>query len=246
MEHFFSWSWVFCAAPCTLVILIAGFFWKKRRLAYYSILSATLALSFAYFWGRDLDVQRRLTFRFKTWNLSSETAYNIDCNSGGGGFLIYAIRTYSPAYVGPTTTIRRDGKMVTIDRGFTPSIIWWRDTSYHGYPYIAQDAAFQQWGFASKWKTYPPRPDGVFQRVYAITIPDWLPIPIGLMLPLRWAYRLVTKKLRKRDKGCVPCVSCGFDLRAHAPGQRCPECGTVTALKQMSGGSIEATLSGGD
>ncbi len=23
------------------------------------------------------------------------------------------------------------------------------------------------------------------------------------------------------------CVKCGYDLRAHAAGQRCPECGTV-------------------
>jgi len=46
---------------------------------------------------------------------------------------------------------------------------------------------------------------------------------LGLVMTRRW--------LRQRAawgrcvKGC--CVKCGYDLRAHAEGQRCPECGTV-------------------
>jgi rubrerythrin len=39
--------------------------------------------------------------------------------------------------------------------------------------------------------------------------------------------RLLLRRRRARmDPGKQPCPTCGFDLRAHSPGDKCPECGT--------------------
>ena len=66
--------------------------------------------------------------------------------------------------------------------------------------------------------------DGVSDGVREIMVPDWLPILLFLLLPLRCAGRAVIG--RKRRKPGL-CTTCGYDLRATP--DRCPECGTAAA-----------------
>jgi hypothetical protein len=40
-----------------------------------------------------------------------------------------------------------------------------------------------------------------------------------------WIY-LSKYSHRRREQNQGLCLTCGYDLRAHVPGQRCPECGT--------------------
>ncbi len=44
-----------------------------------------------------------------------------------------------------------------------------------------------------------------------------------LILPVLWLFALIRRRRRFRSGMCR---ACGYDLRAHHPGQRCPECGT--------------------
>jgi hypothetical protein len=81
---------------------------------------------------------------------------------------------------------------------------------------------YERWGFS--WvRTTSTRPNaipGVYARAWAVTIPHWLLIVLGLPLPLLWFWN---RRQSKRWAKAGLCIGCGYDLRA-SPG-RCPECG---------------------
>jgi len=52
--------------------------------------------------------------------------------------------------------------------------------------------------------------------------PYWVCIPMLLGFPL---LILIRRRLSKAFREGL-CPKCGYDLRAHAPGDKCPECGT--------------------
>ena len=69
-----------------------------------------------------------------------------------------------------------------------------------------------------------------------LLIPDWFLTLLLLILPAVWLRRFRSER-RKQREGL--CLVCGYDLRAHVPGQLCPECGMVVpadlAPKPMEG-----------
>jgi hypothetical protein len=102
---------------------------------------------------------------------------------------------------------------------------WFRDER-KGYPEV-NDPVFSLWGFKMKWLSQPDRPGGVSTRHFWLFIcPAWFPLPFLSILPFLYIRRLLHR--RKLDRwartGC--CQTCGYDLRAHAPGAKCSECGT--------------------
>jgi hypothetical protein len=64
--------------------------------------------------------------------------------------------------------------------------------------------------------------DGPLPAMFLLAISDWVPaVPLFLCAYLCWNRRTrVTSSSQSR------CPICGYDLRAHKPGQKCPECGT--------------------
>jgi hypothetical protein len=60
-------------------------------------------------------------------------------------------------------------------------------------------------------------------RSKTLTIPYWFPTLLFVAVPAWWFF------LHLRRRRILPgtCPTCHYDLRAHAPGQKCPECGTV-------------------
>jgi hypothetical protein len=60
-------------------------------------------------------------------------------------------------------------------------------------------------------------------QVFSISVPTWFILPFLLIYPMLWLHA----KIRRRQICPGTCPSCHYDLRAHAPGQKCPECGTV-------------------
>jgi hypothetical protein len=51
---------------------------------------------------------------------------------------------------------------------------------------------------------------------------DYLDDLLHFSIPDPWAWR---ERRRQRRIKAGLCQSCGYDLRAHKPGQCCPECG---------------------
>jgi hypothetical protein len=62
---------------------------------------------------------------------------------------------------------------------------------------------------------------------FYIAVPWWA-IAIALALwPASRGWAMVAEDLRRRrERGKGHCPVCGYDLRAHGPGDKCPECGT--------------------
>ena len=52
-------------------------------------------------------------------------------------------------------------------------------------------------------------------------------VPIVLAIVYFRGGRRELVRMAREERGLCP--SCGYDLRAHAPGERCPECGTPAA-----------------
>ncbi|HVS69754.1 MAG TPA: hypothetical protein VHQ47_00695 [Phycisphaerae bacterium] len=55
------------------------------------------------------------------------------------------------------------------------------------------------------------------------TAPAWFMLTLFSILP---ALSLLARLRRNHARHQNRCPTCGYDLRAHTPGQRCPECGS--------------------
>jgi hypothetical protein len=69
---------------------------------------------------------------------------------------------------------------------------------------------------------------------WCIVLSYWLPFLITAILPAAW---LITRvgRTKRRWKKLGLCLHCGYDLRAHQPGDKCPECGTLIVTQPGSG-----------
>ncbi len=57
---------------------------------------------------------------------------------------------------------------------------------------------------------------------WGVLTPDWIFALLFAAWPAAW---LLRRRNRHRSHG--RCPVCGYDLRAHKPGDKCPECGTA-------------------
>lgn len=77
------------------------------------------------------------------------------------------------------------------------------------------------------------------ERRWTITVrlPCWLLVLLFAFPPALWVQaRQRWKREDRRRAG--RCANCGYDLRAHCPGQRCPECG-----EPVPAGGVKANVS---
>jgi hypothetical protein len=72
---------------------------------------------------------------------------------------------------------------------------------------------------ARPWFGTPVFSGGPFGVI--VLVPYWVVLTLTAACPTAW---LVRRRRRRLARGLCP--TCGYDLRAHAPGERCPECGT--------------------
>jgi hypothetical protein len=83
-----------------------------------------------------------------------------------------------------------------------------------GYHY-----SYQDFGGLNNGVTFFPR--GSYTRY--VTLPYWFLTAVATVPPAFWLWR----RLRRSPIPPNACATCRYDLRAHQPGDRCPECGTV-------------------
>jgi hypothetical protein len=73
-------------------------------------------------------------------------------------------------------------------------------------------------GFVFTWNP----PDAAGNQYRNLLVPHWSLAAAALVLPLVWTRKRWMERARRKPGHCA---ECGYDLRAHKPGERCPECG---------------------
>ena len=114
-----------------------------------------------------------------------------------------------------------------------------------GLHFSAGNAGWPHWTYLS-WRT----PDPNFQDDKWFAVPTFLGVCRFQFLPGLWVYSgllipcsylallfailplLALRSIRRRRKLARVglCKKCGYDLRAHAIGEKCPECGTAKKM----------------
>jgi hypothetical protein len=74
---------------------------------------------------------------------------------------------------------------------------------------------------------------GVTAPIYTVYVPHWFLAGLLLLYPIRWARRTDFWLTQTRQRSVAgQCLGCGYDLRMHASGDKCPECGVVVPSKR--------------
>jgi hypothetical protein len=90
---------------------------------------------------------------------------------------------------------------------------------------------FACWGVVIDRNAYElPSWDGMGLKRFLgwiLVVPMWMAVvPLGV-LPVIQTLRMMGHRRRARREAMGLCPFCGYDLRAHKAGQRCPECGQL-------------------
>jgi hypothetical protein len=110
------------------------------------------------------------------------------------------------------------GSVMGLDRKIGPATYW------------------EEWSMADGWDPVAnvAVPGGLV-LFRSLDMPHWflLVVSLGLfVLPVGLDLRDTLRRHKRLRRG--HCVYCDYDLRAHEPGQRCPECGTEFLRKEAA------------
>lgn len=192
---------------------------RRRLLTLFLITSTLLCLAGILFWidtSRALDSlawSRKSTFFLRLLSLPGETPeLEITCAADSPANLPLAF-TSTPIGTFPPPTSRIS--------------IW----SMYTHPHLLRSIE------CSRVKLFAASTADVL--AHKVSIPPSTPVGITLRLPwslatallaapllLRIAAAAVTRARRRHAVSHNRCPVCRYDLRAHTPGQSCPECGT--------------------
>jgi hypothetical protein len=70
----------------------------------------------------------------------------------------------------------------------------------------------------------PLRDTGMVAGFTFVSAPHWFLALLTAFPAARWTWSAITRRWRANQGRCT---ACGYDLRAHREGERCPECGAV-------------------
>ena len=89
-------------------------------------------------------------------------------------------------------------------------------------------APWRRWGLLYFYDPGARDDEAILGPDLLVGVPHWLLAPPLALPALVWLRRRRRHRRRLRDGLCL---TCGYDLRAHAPGQKCPECGTAVPAR---------------
>ena len=142
------------------------------------------------------------------------------------------VRSYFVADIVSVTVSQRDG-LITTDAGYALQgvVVIYQFTRPHagtrespGLNWSHQPAASMrpQTGYRPFWIVFGPSPIR-----WGVRCAYWFVLVLALILPAIWMRGQIHRARRRRREISNLCPTCGYDLRAHHAGDRCPECGMV-------------------
>jgi hypothetical protein len=218
---FVSWIWIILSFAFMFGIVVLLTFWKKRRLecaSFISVLALTLLLAL---WLKSLGTHARAVISFDSNGFSTDQSQTVGLSCSAGGLSISFM----------DSIIFKDPALPTLRGRDNPDRKLWLTCSIRApaqYPEV-RDPLFKRWGFQLTWFGEPAgiRQDVRLRHLWAFICPAWFPIPFLLVIPGMYAGRWIRKRKFHRRLAAGCCAHCGFDLRAHKPGEKCPECSTL-------------------
>ena len=120
------------------------------------------------------------------------------------------------------------------------------DLNLSNWRYLTWNAPETEWEITGatflgvRWDPSLPGAEWTYRLVY---IPFSYLVLVFSILPLL-AFRSIRRRRRVARVGL--CAKCGYDLRAHGPGDKCPECGTLVAPSTRRTSSSSSLSSSGD
>jgi hypothetical protein len=218
---------VFWVVLFLLILLVIGLFvWRRHLLRIFSATSFLIMLFVAVVipatWNNAVIITVGANLPQSNGDLLQRTV-SISANRGGIEFSIRKYRTIT------ANTLPRD---YNSRRNDPPSLIWHVVQNSSQYPQISPKISFtkdlkfleDKIGILFGCRRGPVLGmNGNLLFILVLIVPQWVPMILCTFAP----FMLVRRKLRRRYRlKNLLCLNCGFDLRAHKPGDKCPSCGT--------------------
>jgi hypothetical protein len=198
-----------CAFGCVMHIWSA-WHWLARRFTLADWLA--LCSTFAFTVVLSLLIRGCFTSDFLYYKGSSNIDYSI--NNVPGRVLLARVIFESPEAREVRGYIEPGLNLLESSPGMVPTFQW----RTAGFGFISGSAPRAVWvmGWQPRLITFTTGQD-------VLLVPLWPFAFIFAVTPLMWLHRRLQRSYRARNHQCL---KCGYDLRTHKPGEKCPECGT--------------------
>lgn len=209
---------------------------RTFRLALWAtyILCVILFLTFATLWIRSYFVADAIN---RDWSVAWPETTTLAGNPPTpalhihrGQWSLFAQSGYLCLYAGDTDTLH----ILPIATAAGPFQLKWNYDHTPARPMPESAHRFySSWFRSADWKSTDPfdsfpRPPTTWEKGHTglYALPLWLlTLPFLLLASLPLLHFLPSRRRARRSAQGV-CPTCAYDLRAHAPGSKCPECGT--------------------
>jgi hypothetical protein len=223
-----SWHWVWIVPLAILLPVLPLLLWRGHRLTYLACVCGLLTVSVCVLWCRN-------------WRAEEGVGLRVAADDG------HQHIEWQPFVVSRVDGIalgmsRDEREAPQSKRHNTGSLGWRRERLDPGSSrYLPVESRFAGWGFQWMEEYSHGGPDSWSVRIRAVRIPTWCVILLlspPVVIKLR--VMLHQKKIRRWiEEG--RCAKCGYDLRAHEVGQKCPECGFSVPPRAGTASSPDGT-----
>lgn len=188
--------------------------------------SAGLLLALAVLYPLTFEYGRSVMVQWQRFNAHGGTYFSIQIRMGRGLLRVSYMENYITAsdVTAAATRPRRpllqyippDERVPEMPAIFMPEF----DPDY--IEHRDRPSIFYRMGFAYAHSRWP----GVMES-RGVVMPAWIVALVLAIPPVRFLWSLPRRLRARRARLQGACSNCLYDLRAHRPGDKCPECGTA-------------------